>query len=192
MTSKQTDAKRHGPSRVTTVICLALIILAVLEVVQSIEFESQIEESFPAILLDTDSGTGISTTLRLDGTLTRQMGEYDRFIGYLELGDQPFTSLETNFVMTAMTPANQRLFYDDLSYGGLSLSDQTRFGTLYTDRQYDHIFVCPSEIVAHEGNWTRYRSTSSIYVAPAESTEDAMSLLREYGFFNADGAFCLP
>ena len=83
MTAEQTKAKRHGPSRVTTVICLVLIILAVLEVVHSIEFESQIEESFPAILLDTNSGTGTSTTLRLDGTLTRQMGEYDRFIGYL-------------------------------------------------------------------------------------------------------------
>ena len=53
MTAEQTKAKRHGPSRVTTVICLVLIILAVLEVVHSIEFESQIEESFPAILLDT-------------------------------------------------------------------------------------------------------------------------------------------
>ena len=190
MNTEQTTAKRHGPSRVTTVICLVLIILAVLEVVHSIEFESQIEESFPAILLDTNSGTGTSTTLRLDGTLTRQMGEYDRFIGYLELGDQPFTSLETNFVMTAMAPANQRLSHDVLSYGGLS--HQTRFGTLYTDRQYDHIFVCPSEIVAHEGSWTWYRSTSSIYVAPAESTEDAMSLLQEYGFFNADGEFRLP
>ena len=43
MNTEQTTAKRHGPSRVTTVICLALILCAALVIARMVKFRSQVD-----------------------------------------------------------------------------------------------------------------------------------------------------
>ena len=50
MTAEQTKAKRHGPSRVTTVICLALILCAALVIARMVKFRSQVDVTLPAVL----------------------------------------------------------------------------------------------------------------------------------------------
>ena len=50
MTSEQTNAKRHGPSRVTTVICLALVLAAALVIARMVKFRSQVDVTLPAVL----------------------------------------------------------------------------------------------------------------------------------------------
>ena len=92
MNTEQTTAKRHGPSRVTTVICLALILCAALVIARMVKFRSQVDVTLPAVLWEEGETTAVNTTLHFHGELVKQWGQDDSFSGYLELEDQPFTS----------------------------------------------------------------------------------------------------
>ena len=50
MAPEQTNAKRHGPNRATTVICLVLILAAALVIARMVKFRSQVDVTLPAVL----------------------------------------------------------------------------------------------------------------------------------------------
>ena len=47
MAPEQTNAKRHGPNRATTVICLVLILAAALVIARMVKFRSQVDVTLP-------------------------------------------------------------------------------------------------------------------------------------------------
>ena len=99
MAPEQTNAKRHGPNRATTVICLVLILAAALVIARMVKFRSQVDVTLPAVLWEGGEAAAVNTTLHFHGELVKQWGQDDSFSGYLELEDQPFTSEEANRVM---------------------------------------------------------------------------------------------
>ena len=65
MNTEQTTAKRHGPSRVTTVICLALVLAAALVIARMVKFRSQVDVTLPAVLWEDGETTAVNTTLHV-------------------------------------------------------------------------------------------------------------------------------
>ena len=59
MAPEQTNAKRHGPNRATTVICLVLILAAALVIARMVKFRSQVDVTLPAALLSPILGQGL-------------------------------------------------------------------------------------------------------------------------------------
>ena len=78
MNTEQTTAKRHGPSRVTTVICLALILCAALVIARMVKFRSQVDVTLPAVLWEDGETTAVNTTLHFHGELVKQWGQDDK------------------------------------------------------------------------------------------------------------------
>ena len=98
MAPEQTNAKRHGPNRATTVICLVLILAAALVIARMVKFRSQVDVTLPAVLWEDGEATAVNTTLHFHGEMVKQWGQDDSFSGYLELEEQPFTSEEASKV----------------------------------------------------------------------------------------------
>ncbi len=187
MNTEQTTAKRHGPSRVTTVICLALILCAALVIARMVKFRSQVDVTLPAVLWEDGETTAVNTTLHFHGELVKQWGQDDSFSGYLELEDQPFTSEEASKVWLNMAHEGGGLNRGLLFYG-LFPAD-TFFGELYADRAYGQFFLFPFEQVPGEDDGTStYVAGSSVYVAPAESLDEAKALLESYNLLMPDGS----
>lgn len=57
MAPEQTNAKRHGPNRATTVICLVLILAAALVIARMVKFRSQVDVTLPAVLWEDGEAT---------------------------------------------------------------------------------------------------------------------------------------
>ena len=187
MTSEQTNAKRHGPSRVTTVICLVLVLAAALVIARMVKFRSQVDVTLPAVLWEDGETTAVNTTLHFHGELVKQWGQDDSFNGYLELEDQPFTSEESSKAWLTMAREDDGLNRGLLYYGPFPA--HTLFGELYTDREYTQFFLFPFERVSGEDDETsRYVAGSSVYVAPAESLDEAKALLESYNLLMPDGS----
>lgn len=89
MAPEQTNAKRHGPNRATTVICLVLILAAALVIARMVKFRSQVDVTLPAVLWEDGEATAVNTTLHFHGEMVKQWGQDDSFSGYLELEEQP-------------------------------------------------------------------------------------------------------
>ena len=102
MAPEQTNAKRHGPNRATTVICLVLILAAALVIARMVKFRSQVDVTLPAVLWEDSEATAVNTTLHFHGEMVKQWGQDDSFSAYLELEDQPFTSEEASKVWLTM------------------------------------------------------------------------------------------
>ena len=67
MAPEQTNAKRHGPNRATTVICLVLILAAALVIARMVKFRSQVDVILPAVLWEDGEATAVNTTLHFHG-----------------------------------------------------------------------------------------------------------------------------
>lgn len=187
MNTEQTTAKRHGPSRVTTVICLALILCAALVIARMVKFRSQVDVTLPAVLWEDGEATAVTTTLHFHGELVKQWGQDDSFSGYLELEDQPFTSEEASKAWLTMAREDGGLKRGHLYYGLFPANDL--FGELYADREYTQFFLFPFERVPGEDDGTStYVAGSSVYVAPAESLDEAKALLESYNLLMPDGS----
>ena len=187
MNTEQTTAKRHGPSRVTTVICLALILCAALVIARMVKFRSQVDVTLPAVLWEDGETTAVNTTLHFHGELVKQWGQDDSFSGYLELEDQPFTSEEANRVMLTMAHEGGGLNRGLLEYG--KFPAHTLFGELYTDREYGQFFLFPYVRTPGEDDaLSSLGPGDSVYVAPAESLDEAKALLESYNLLMPDGS----
>ena len=187
MNTEQTTAKRHGPSRATAVICLVLVIAAALIIARMVKFRSQVDVTLPAVLWEDGETTAVNTTLHVHGELVKQWGQDDSFTGYFELENQPFTSEESNQVWLTMAHEGGGLNRGLLEYG--KFPAHTPFGELYTDREYGQFFLFPFERVPVEDDGaSTYVAGSSVYVAPAESLDEAKALLEEYGLLMPDGS----
>ena len=187
MNTEQTTAKRHGPSRVTTVICLMLVLAAALIIARMVKFRSQVDVTLPAVLWEDGETTAVNTTLHFHGELVKQWGQDDSFSGYLELEDQPFTSEEASKAWLTMAREDGGLNRGLLEYG--KFPAHTPFGELYTDREYTQFFLFPFERVPGEDDGTStYVAGSSVYVAPAESLDEAKALLESYNLLMPDGS----
>lgn len=187
MNAEQTNTKRHGPSRVTTVICLVLVLAAALIIARMVKFRSQVDVTLPAVLWEDGEATAVNTSLHFHGELVKQWGQDDSFTGYLELEDQPFTSEESNKVWLTMAHEGGGLNRGLLYYGPLPA--HTLFGELYTDRAYTEFFLFPFAQVSGEDDRTStYVAGSSVYAAPAASLDEARSLLEKYGLLKPDGS----
>ena len=187
MTSEQTTAKRHGPSRATTVICLVLVIAAALIIARMVKFRSQVDVTLPAVLWEDGETTAVNTTLHFHGELVKQWGQDDSFSGYLELEDQPFTSEEACKAWLTMAREDGGLNRGLLYYGAFPANDL--FGELYTDRAYEQFFLFPYVRTPGEGDaLSSLGSGDSVYVAPAESLDEAKALLEEHGLLMPDGS----
>ncbi|MFR3923437.1 MAG: hypothetical protein ACLTYN_17260 [Dysosmobacter welbionis] len=141
MAPEQTNAKRHGPNRATTVICLVLILAAALVIARMVKFRSQVDVTLPAVLWEDGEATAVNTTLHFHGEMVKQWGQDDSFSGYLELEDQPFTSEEASKVWLTMAHEGGGLNRGLLEYG--KFPAHTFFGELYTDREYTQFFLFP-------------------------------------------------
>lgn len=117
MAPEQTNAKRHGPNRATTVICLVLILAAALVIARMVKFRSQVDVTLPAVLWEDGEATAVNTTLHFHGEMVKQWGQDDSFSGYLELEDQPFTSEEASKVWLTMAHEGGGLNRGLLEYG---------------------------------------------------------------------------
>ena len=178
MAPEQTNAKRHGPNRATTVICLVLILAAALVIARMVKFRSQVDVILPAVLWEDGEATAVNTTLHFHGEMVKQWGQDDSFSGYLELEEQPFTSEEASKVWLTMAHEGGGLNRGLLEYG--KFPAHTFFGELYTDREYTQF---PGKI---EGT-VSYQPNTSIYVAPAASLDEAKALLESYGLMESHG-----
>ena len=168
MAPEQTNAKRHGPNRATTVICLVLILAAALVIARMVKFRSQVDVTLPAVLWEDGEATAVNTTLHFHGEMVKQWGQDDSFSGYLELEEQPFTSEEASKVWLTMAHEG----------GGLNR------GLL----EYGKFFLFPFERVPGEDDGTStYVAGSSVYVAPAASLDEAKALLESYGLMESHG-----
>ena len=186
MNTEQTTAKRHGPSRITMVICLALILGAALVIARSLKFRSQVDVTLPAVLWEGGEAVAASTTLHVHGELVKQWGQDDSFTGYFELENQPFTSEEANQVMLTMAHEGGGLNRGLLEYG--KFPAHTLFGELYTDREYERFFLYPFEQVPGKVDGTvSYQPDTSVYVAPAASLDEAKALLESYDLMESHG-----
>ena len=189
MAPEQTNAKRHGPNRATTVICLVLILAAALVIARMVKFRSQVDVTLPAVLWEDGEATAVNTTLHFHGEMVKQWGQDDSFSGYLELEEQPFTSEEASKVWLTMAHEGGGLNRGLLEYG--KFPAHTFFGELYTDREYTQFFLFPFERVPGEDDGTStYVAGSSVYVAPAASLDEAKALLESYGLMESHG-FCI-
>ena len=141
MAPEQTNAKRHGPNRATTVICLVLILAAALVIARMVKFRSQVDVTLPAVLWEDGEATAVNTTLHFHGEMVKQWGQDDSFSGYLELEEQPFTSEEASKVWLTMAHEGGGLNRGLLEYG--KFPAHTFFGELYTDREYTQFFLFP-------------------------------------------------
>ena len=187
MNTEQTTAKRHGPSRITMVICLALILGAALVIARSLKFRSQVDVTLPAVLWEGGEAVAASTTLHVHGELVKQWRQDDSFTGYFELENQPFTSEESNQVWLTMAHEGGGLNRGLLEYG--KFPAHTLFGELYTDREYERFFLFPYVRTPGEGDaLSSLGSGDSVYVAPAESLDEAKALLEEHGLLMPDGS----
>lgn len=117
MAPEQTNAKRHGPNRATTVICLVLILAAALVIARMVKFRSQVDVTLPAVLWEDGEATAVNTTLHFHGEMVKQWGQDDSFSGYLELEEQPFTSEEASKVWLTMAHEGGGLNRGLLEYG---------------------------------------------------------------------------
>ena len=186
MNTEQTTAKRHGPSRITMVICLALILGAALVIARSLKFKSQVDVTLPAVLWEGGEAMAASTTLHVHGELVKQWGQDDSFTGYFELENQPFTSEESNQVWLTMAHEGGGLNRGLLEYG--KFPAHTLFGELYTDREYERFFLFPFEQVPGKVDGTvSYQPDTSVYVAPAASLDEAKALLESYDLMESHG-----
>ncbi len=186
MAPEQTNAKRHGPNRATTVICLVLILAAALVIARMVKFRSQVDVTLPAVLWEDGEATAVNTTLHFHGEMVKQWGQDDSFSGYLELEEQPFTSEEASKVWLTMAHEGGGLNRGLLEYG--KFPAHTFFGELYTDREYTQFFLFPFERVPGEDDGTStYVAGSSVYVAPAASLDEAKALLESYGLMESHG-----
>ena len=187
MNTEQTNAKRHGPSRVTTVICLALVIAAALIIARMVKFRSQVDVTLPAVLWEDGETTAVNTTLHFHGELVKQWGQDDSFNGYLELEDQPFTSEEANKAWLTMARGDGGLNRGHLYYGLFPANDL--FGELYADRTYGQFFLFPYVRTPGEDDaLSSLGPGDSVYVAPAESLDEAKALLESHGLLMPDGS----
>ena len=187
MNTEQTTAKRHGPSRATAVICLVLVIAAALIIARMVKFRSQVDVTLPAVLWEDGETTAVNTTLHFHGELVKQWGQDDSFNGYLELEDQPFTSEESSKAWLTMAREDDGLNRGLLYYGPFPANDL--FGVLYTDRAYEQFFLFPFERTPGEGDaLSSLGSGDSVYVAPAESLDEAKALLESYNLLMPDGS----
>ena len=187
MNTEQTTAKRHGPSRVTTVICLALILCAALVIARMVKFRSQVDVTLPAVLWEDGETTAVNTTLHFHGELVKQWGQDDSFSGYLELEDQPFTSEEASKAWLTMARGDGGLNRGHLYYGLFPANDL--FGELYADRAYGQFFLFPYVRTPGEDDaLSSLGSGDSVYVAPAESLDEAKALLESHGLLMPDGS----
>lgn len=187
MNTEQTTAKRHGPSRVTTVICLALILCAALVIARMVKFRSQVDVTLPAVLWEGGEAAAVSTTLHFHGELIRQWGQDDSFSGYLELGDQPFTSEGSSKAWLTMAREDGGLNRGHLYYGLFPANDL--FGELYADRTYGQFFLFPYVRTPGEDDaLSSLGPGDSVYVAPAESLDEAKALLESYNLLMPDGS----
>ena len=186
MAPEQTNAKRHGPNRATTVICLVLILAAALVIARMVKFRSQVDVTLPAVLWEDGEATAVNTTLHFHGEMVKQWGQDDSFSGYLELEDQPFTSEEASKVWLTMAHEGGGLNRGLLEYG--KFPAHTFFGELYTDREYTQFFLFPFERVPGKIVGTvSYQPDTSVYVAPAVSLNEAKALLESYGLMESHG-----
>ena len=175
MAPEQTNAKRHGPNRATTVICLVLILAAALVIARMVKFRSQVDVTLPAVLWEDGEATAVNTTLHFHGEMVKQWGQDDSFSGYLELEDQPFTSEEASKVWLTMAHEGGGLNRGLLEYGKFPA-------------QYTQFFLFPFERVPGKIEGTvSYQPNTSIYVAPAASLDEAKALLESYGLMESHG-----
>ena len=175
MNTEQTNAKRHGPSRVTTVICLMLVLATALIIARMVKFRSQVDVTLPAVLWEDGETTAVNTTLHFHGELVKQWE------------DQPFTSEESSKAWLTMAREDGGLNRGQLYYGAFPANDL--FGELYTDRAYEQFFLFPYVRTPGEGDaLSSLGSGDSVYVAPAESLDEAMALLEEHGLLMPDGS----
>ena len=178
---------RHRFGKWQAAICLALILCAALVIARSLKFSSRVDVTLPAVLWEGGEAAAVNTTLHFHGELVKQWGQDDSFSGYLELEDQPFTSEEANQVMLTMAHEGGGLNRGLLEYG--KFPAHTPFGELYTDREYTQFFLFPFERVPGEDDGTStYVAGSSVYVAPAESLDEAKALLESYNLLMPDGS----
>ena len=117
MAPEQTNAKRHGPNRATTVICLVLIPACRTGHCPHGEIRSQVDVTLPAVLWEDGEATAVNTTLHFHGEMVKQWGQDDSFSGYLELEEQPFTSEEASKVWLTMAHEGGGLNRGLLEYG---------------------------------------------------------------------------
>ena len=185
MAPEQTNAKRHGPNRATTVICLVLILAAALVIARIVKFRSQVDVTLPAVLWEDGEATAVNTTLHFHGEMVKQWGQDDSFSGYLELEEQPFTSEEASKVWLTwpMRAAAQP--------GPARIRKVPRphvfRGTVHRP-EYTQFFLFPFERVPGEDDGTStYVAGSSVYVAPAASLDEAKALLESYGLMESHG-----
>ena len=96
MAPEQTNAKRHGPNRATTVICLVLILAAALVIARMVKFRSQVDVTLPAVLWEDGEATPVKTTLPFHrqltmahegGGLNRGLLEYGKFPAHTFFGE---------------------------------------------------------------------------------------------------------
>ena len=187
MAPEQTNAKRHGPNRATTVICLVLILAAALVIARMVKFRSQVDVTLPAVLWEDGEATAVNTTLHFHGEMVKQWGQDDSFSGYLELEDQPFTSEESSKAWLTMAREDSGLKRGLLYYGLFPANDL--FGELYTDRAYGQFFLFPYVRTPGEGDaLSSLGPGDSVYVAPAESLDEAKALLESYNLLMPDGS----
>jgi hypothetical protein len=117
-----------------------------------------------------------------EGEAVRQWGEDDRFTGSLELEDQPATAAsETKYVTLSMSPwpYDTRLKEGSVYYH--TLTDHEVFGELYTDRKYERFFLFPYQQTS-DGESAKHIHfpNSPVYVAPASSADEALTLMEPY------------
>ena len=74
MAPEQTNAKRHGPNRATTVICLVLVLAAALVIARMVKFRSQVDVTLPAVLWEDGEATAVNTTLHFHGETGEAVG----------------------------------------------------------------------------------------------------------------------
>ena len=77
-------------SNITTFIICGLIIAAIATVIQSIQFRTVIDKTYPAILLDYSKEEIQCTTLQIQGEYIKQIGEADILICNIILNDIPY------------------------------------------------------------------------------------------------------
>ena len=122
-----------------------------------VKFRSQVDVTLPAVLWEDGETTAVNTTLHFHGELVKQWGQDDRFNGYLELEDQPFTSEESNKAWLTMAREDGGL-NRGLLYYGFSPA-HTFFGELYADREYGQFFLFPFERVPVPSRMTERQPT---------------------------------
>ena len=162
-------------SNITTLIICGLIFAAIITTIQSIKFRTAIDRTYPTILLNYSKEEIQNTTLQIQGEYIKQLGEADILISNIILKDIPYTSDESHFIISEMHPVGRKgLKRCEINYKNM---EDGYFGELYVDCDFEYAFIFPKE------------DRSLVYVAPAKTLEEAISLFQKFWMFGQEKTY---